>query len=171
MKKSVVLWVLFCVSLGVVSLAVAQGPRAQPVEPHKAGYWSNSDIHAAITHLKAGEKVDFPRLDRGNHNFNLNFRDKSGAPEMHANWTDIYYVLDGEATWVHGGKLEGAEERRPGEFGGGKIVGGTQQKVAPGDIASSPAGMPHQFLVPEGKTFAYFTVKVARQDMPEPSGN
>jgi uncharacterized RmlC-like cupin family protein len=86
-------------------------------------------------------------------------------------WTDIYFVQDGEGSLVYGGKLEGGTERRPGEWGGGKIVGGTEQKLVAGDIASAPAGMPHQFLVPAGKTFAYFTVKVAKQDMPPASGD
>ena len=166
MKNGFVLWVLLCVCLGLVSLVVAQGPQAQPVEPDAFGYWSVSDIKSSIVRLKSGERPPFPRLDRGNHNFNLNFRNQNGSPEVHENWTDIYFIQDGEATLVHGGKLEGATESRPGEFTGGKIVGGSQQKVVAGDIASSPAGMPHQFLVPEGKTFAYFTVKVAKQDMP-----
>ena len=161
MKNTFVPWVLFC-----VTLAVAQGPRPQPVEANKFGYWSGSDIKASIARLKPGERPAFSRLNRGDHNFNLNFRVKSGSPEMHSTWTDIYFVQHGEATLVHGGKLEGATERRPGEFGGGKIAGGSRQKLFAGDIASAPAGMPHQWVVEDGKTFAYITVKVAKQDIP-----
>jgi mannose-6-phosphate isomerase-like protein (cupin superfamily) len=164
MKKSYVLWMLFCVSVGVASLAIAQGQRARNVEPNKFGYWSGSAMKASSASVKPGERPAFERLDRGEHNFSLSYRDRSGSPELHADWTDIYIVQHGEATLVYGGKLEGAEERRPGEFGGGKIVGGSQQKLVAGDIASSPAGMPHQFVLEDGKTFAYVTVKVARID-------
>ncbi len=161
MKNTFVLCVLFC-----VGLAVAQGPRSQPLEVDKFGYWSGGAIKASVMQLKPGERPAFSRLNRGDHNFNMSHRVKSGSPEMHSDWTDIYIVQQGEATLVHGGKLEGATERRPGEFGGGKIVGGSRQKLVAGDIASSPAGMPHQWVIEDGKTFTYVTVKVAKHDMP-----
>ncbi|MDA0204283.1 MAG: cupin domain-containing protein [Acidobacteria bacterium] len=165
MKNRVVLSLLFCVGVAVVSLAVGQAQRpAPPLEPNKFGYWSGKAVRESVANLKAGERPAFEGLNRGEHNFSLSHRDRSGAPEMHANWTDIYFIESGEGTLTYGGKLEGAEERRPGEFGGGKIVGGKQQKLVAGDIASSPAGMPHQWLVEDGKTLTYVTVKVAKID-------
>lgn len=161
MKNIFVLCMLFC-----VGLAVAQGPRSQPLEAEKFGYWSGAEIKASVMQVKPGERPEFARLNRGDHNFSLSYRDKDGSPEMHAEWTDIYIVQSGEATLVHGGKLEGATERRPGEFGGGTIINGERQKLVAGDIASSPAGMPHQFLVADGTKFAYITIKVAKHDMP-----
>ena len=42
----------------------------------------------------------------------MNFRPKSaGGPELHNNWTDLYYILDGEVLHHTGGKLEGGTER------------------------------------------------------------
>jgi mannose-6-phosphate isomerase-like protein (cupin superfamily) len=165
MKNRVVLPVLFCVGVGVVSLAVVRAQRqGPPLEPNRFGYWSGKAVQESVAHLKPGERPAFERLNRGEHNFSLSHRDRSGAPEMHAEWTDIYVIEAGEGTLVYGGRLEGAEERRPGEFGGGKIVGGQQQKLVAGDLASSPAGMPHQWLVEDGKTLTYVTVKVAKVD-------
>jgi quercetin dioxygenase-like cupin family protein len=163
MKFAIALFTLLC-----VSLAVAQGPG--PVEPNKFGYWSGADLKAGGDKMKAGEKPVVTRINRGNHNFNLNFRGKSGNPEVHMAWTDIFYVIDGEATLRVGGTHEGGKENRPGEWGGGKIVNGTTQKVVAGDVASVPAGMPHMFELENGKTITYFTVKVAKQEMPPASG-
>jgi hypothetical protein len=151
------------------SLAVAQAPTKKgsaPVEPNRFGYWSAAGIKAESQKMKAGERANVDRLNRGNHNFNLNFRNKSGSPEVHMGWTDIYIVQEGEANYIYGGKLEGGKESRPGEWGGGKIVGGSTQKLVAGDIASAPAGMPHMFELDPGKTITYFTIKVAKQDMP-----
>jgi mannose-6-phosphate isomerase-like protein (cupin superfamily) len=164
MKIATLLFALFC-----MGFAVAQGPQPRPVEPNKFGYWSTSGIKAASQKMKAGERPEVDRLNRGNHNFNLNFRNKSGSPEIHMNWTDIFIVQDGEATLIYAGRVEGGTERRPGEIGGGKIVGGSTQKLVAGDIASVPAGMPHMFELENGKTITYFTVKVAKQDMPSTS--
>ena len=165
MKNRVVPSLLFCVCVGVVSLAVVEAQRpAPPLEPNKFGYWSGKAIKESVANLKPGERPAFDGFSRGEHHFSMSHRVRSGAPEMHENWTDIYFIEAGEGTLTHGGKLEGAEERRPGEFGGGKIVGGKQQKLIPGDVASSPAGMPHQWLVEDGKTLTYVTVKVAKID-------
>ena len=160
MKNIFVLLMLFFV------IAVAQGQRGQPVEPNKSGFWSTKDIKASIEQVKPGERPAFSRLNRGNHSIYLNYWEESRIPESHAEWNEIWFIQYGEGTLVYGGKLEGAKETRPGELKGGKIVGGTRQKLVPGDIVTAPAGMPHQWLVEDGKTFGYVTVKVAKQEMP-----
>ena len=74
---------------------------------------------------------------------------------MHNNWADLYYVLDGEVTIRYGDRLEGGKERNLGwgEFGGGEIVGNVKrQKLVAGDVASSPAGVPHFWEVEPGKS-------------------
>ena len=156
-EKIFVLCVLFC-----VGLVIAQRRPPQPVEENTFGDWSGRAIKASIAQLKPGERPTLSRLNRGNHNFNLSFRTSSGRPEMHSNWTDVYFVQHGEATLIYGGQLEAATERRPGEFGGGKIVGGSRQKLVAGDIASAPPGMPHHWVVEDGKTIAYITLKVEK---------
>ena len=84
-----------------------------------------------------------------------------GLPEAHMNVTDIYYVVDGAATLVTGGRLEGSPETRPGEFLGGELIGGTEREVSKGDVVVIPAGIPHWYRdVPEG--ISYYLVKVIR---------
>jgi quercetin dioxygenase-like cupin family protein/beta-galactosidase beta subunit len=151
---------------GVVT-ATAQAPQPPPVTPMKFAYYPASDIKALANTLKGGGQIKFNRLHRGDHDFQgMSFRAKSsGGPEMHNNWTDLYYIIDGEVLHHTGGTLEGGTERNPGsgEFGGGKIVGAKVERLAAGDIASSAAGVPHYWEVEPGKTVTYMTVKILKQ--------
>ncbi len=150
-----------------VAIATAQAPQPPPVTPMKFAYYPASDIKALATTLKGGATIKFNRLHRGDHDFQgMSFRAKSaGAPELHNNWADLYYIIDGEVLHHTGGTLEGGTERTPGsgEFGGGKIAGAKVVRLAAGDIASSAAGQPHWWEVEPGKTVTYMTVKILKQ--------
>jgi len=150
-----------------VALATAQGPQPPPVTPMKFAYYPATELKTLVNTLKGGGQIKFPRLHRGDHDFQgMSFRAKSaGAPELHNNWADLYYILDGEVIHHTGGKLEGAKERNPGsgEFGGGKLVGATAVRLGAGDIASSAAGQPHWWEVEPGKTVTYMTIKIMKQ--------
>jgi uncharacterized RmlC-like cupin family protein len=154
--------VVFC-----VALATAQAPQPPPVTPLKFAYYPATDLKALADTLKSGERIKFNRLHRGDHDFQgMSFRAKSaGGPEMHNNWADLYYIIDGEVLHHTGGTLEGGAERNPGsgEFGGGKIAGAKVVRLAAGDIASSAAGVPHFWEVEPGKTVTYMTVKILKQ--------
>jgi mannose-6-phosphate isomerase-like protein (cupin superfamily) len=154
--------VVFC-----VAMATAQAPQPPPVTPMKFAYYPATDLKALANTLKGGGQIKFNRLHRGDHDFQgMSFRAKSaGGPEMHNNWADVYYILEGEVLHHTGGTLEGGTERNPGsgEFGGGKIAGAKVVRLAAGDIASSAAGVPHIWEVEPGKTVTYMTVKVLKQ--------
>lgn len=84
-----------------------------------------------------------------------------GMPEAHRDVTDIYYVVDGSATLVTGGRLEGADERTPGEFFGGELIGGEERVISAGDVVAIPPGIPHWYKeVPN--EISYYLVKVIR---------
>ena len=154
--------VVFC-----VAMATAQAPQPPPQTPMKFAYYPATDLKALANTLKSGGQIKFNRLHRGDHDFQgMSFRAKSaGGPEMHNNWADLYYILDGEVLHHTGGTLEGGTERNPGsgEFGGGKIVGAKAVRLAAGDIASSAAGVPHWWEIEPGKTVTYMTVKILKQ--------
>ena len=85
----------------------------------------------------------------------------AGQPESHANVTDLYYITDGEATLVTGGRLEGSRETRPGELIGGELIGGEERQVSAGDVVAIPPGIPHWYKdVPN--EISYYLVKVIR---------
>src|ERR671910_3082219 len=149
-----------------VSIVVAQGPQAPPIMPTKFAYYPASELRTLANTLKGGGQIKWNRLHRGDHDFQgMSFRAKSaGAPELHNNWADLYYIIDGEVIHHTGGTLEGGTERNPGsgEFGGGRIVGAKAVRLAKGDIASSAAGVPHYWEVEPGKTVTYMTVKILK---------
>ena len=91
----------------------------------------------------------------------LTVRTKSGGAEQHDHWNDIFIALDGEATVVVGGTIENKKESTPGEPRGTRVVGGTEHVMHKGDIVHISPGVPHQTLVPAGKTFTYYVIKAA----------
>jgi mannose-6-phosphate isomerase-like protein (cupin superfamily) len=86
-------------------------------------------------------------------------RDAAGEAEVHERDTDILYVLEGEATLVTGGRVEGGRRIAPGEIRGPRIDGGARRALAPGQIVVVPNGTPHWFESVPGP-FVYYVVKV-----------
>lgn len=94
----------------------------------------------------------------------LTARTKPGGAELHKNTSDFFIVLDGEATEVTGGTIEDAKETAPGEIRGKRVVGGTEHPMHKGDVIHISPGTPHQTVVPEGKYFLYYVIKVQAPD-------
>ena len=90
----------------------------------------------------------------------LSFRSRDGVVELHERFADLFVVLDGRATLLTGGTIEGAETIGPGEIRGVAIKSGTRQELRAGDVAHVPAGLPHQMLVASDKTFTSFVMKI-----------
>jgi mannose-6-phosphate isomerase-like protein (cupin superfamily) len=84
-----------------------------------------------------------------------------GKVEIHDRDTDIFYILEGAATFTTGGTPNGAKPVRPGETSADTITGGTARKLTKGDVVVVPAGVPHWFNEVSG-TFLYFVVKVTK---------
>jgi quercetin dioxygenase-like cupin family protein len=84
-----------------------------------------------------------------------------GRVELHAHDTDVFYIVDGTATFVTGGTASDLKEKTPGEFTGTSITGGTVRHLQKGDVILIPAGIPHQFTE-VAAPFLYFVVKVTR---------
>ena len=75
------------------------------------------------------------------------------APEIHAKEGDLWYCLEGECTFKHGGKLIKTEYRKndqgnddKNELVGHKIKGGQKCILRPGDWLWIPPHVPHQHL-------------------------
>jgi quercetin dioxygenase-like cupin family protein len=85
-------------------------------------------------------------------------RDKAGQVEVHDKETDIFYVTDGEATFVTGGTMVGGKDTAPNQHLGTEIKGGETHHLSKGVVMVIPAGTPHWFkAVPS--TVSYFVVK------------
>jgi mannose-6-phosphate isomerase-like protein (cupin superfamily) len=82
-----------------------------------------------------------------------------GEVEVHAADADIFYVVEGHATFVTGGTLTGGKHTTADELRGGTLAGGETRHLAQGDVIVIPKGVPHWFKdVPD--SIEYFVVKV-----------
>ena len=103
--------------------------------------------------------------DYKSHRFRLLYRDGDGFPEQHDHVIDVVLVQSGEATLVLGGAMTGSKaSSTAGEYTGTGISGGESHKVGAGDVIHIPAGVPHRFLVAEGKHVTYVLVKFPEEE-------
>jgi mannose-6-phosphate isomerase-like protein (cupin superfamily) len=143
-------------------LLFAVGVCAQTM---KSDHWSTAELMERAKQLEAKAALSdgsaSETLERYPHHYTmLAFRQSSGGGELHQNFADIFYILDGRATVVTGGTLVDEKTTGPGEIRGKSVEGGTRQDVKAGDVIHIPAGMPHQTLVAPGNSVTYFVVKV-----------
>jgi len=145
----------------VLVLLTQGGAFAQTV---KSDHWTPGDLLERAKQLQqlAAEKGNASViLEKYPHHYTmLAFRNRSGGGEVHQSFADLFYILDGRATVITGGEVVEPKTTAPGETLGTSVQGGTQQDVKAGDVVHIPAGMPHQMLVPTGKTVTYFVIKV-----------
>jgi mannose-6-phosphate isomerase-like protein (cupin superfamily) len=152
----------------LLTLCAATPSWAQANAQSEVIYWPASTLSEYSPTLKARQTANQTLSaseilsDLGNHKFEILRRDGSGAGELHQNWTDIFVVLGGEGTILHGGTIEEARETGNGEIRGPRHVGGTSQRVAAGDILVVPPGVAHQTIVEPGQSFFTIIIKVQR---------
>jgi mannose-6-phosphate isomerase-like protein (cupin superfamily) len=140
------------------SLTLVKGAFAQAMS-----HWSNVELMERAKHLQqqAAEKGNASEiLEKYPHHFTmLAFRNRSGGGEVHQNYADVFFILDGRTTLVTGGEVVDPKSTGPGETLGASLKGGSRQEVKAGDVVHIPAGMPHQMVLGEGDTVTYFVVK------------
>jgi len=87
-------------------------------------------------------------------------KNKTGAAaELHDASDDVYYVLDGGATLVLGGKLDAPKEIEPGEWRSPRIIDGKTFEITKGDLVVVPRGTPHQRST-SNKDFTMILIKI-----------
>jgi mannose-6-phosphate isomerase-like protein (cupin superfamily) len=145
--------------------AVQPAANAQHGQRGSADHWSTAVLLERAEHLhklahhgdgSAGETLkEYPR-----HCAMLSFRSRDGQAEVHENFADVFYVMEGRTTLVTGGTVADAVSTAPGETRGSAIVGGVRQELRAGDVAHVPAGLPHQMLVAHEQTVTCLVMKV-----------
>jgi mannose-6-phosphate isomerase-like protein (cupin superfamily) len=135
----------------------------------KLDHWTPAQLLERAKHLRQqaeqGDGSASETLEKYPHHYTmLAFRNQNGGGELHENYADLFYILDGHATVVTGGALVDRHSSAPGEVRGSSLSGGSRQDVQAGDVVHIPAGMTHQMLVPEGSTITYFVVKVQEKE-------
>ena len=147
--------------LGLSLFVPLRGVHSQDM---KSDHWSPADLLERAKHLRQlaaeGKGSASETLEKYPHHYTmLAFRSRSGGGEVHQNFADLFYILDGHATVVTGGEVVEPKTTGPGETLGASVKGGSRQDVKAGDVVHIPAGMPHQMVVPEGEAVTYFVVK------------
>lgn len=92
------------------------------------------------------------------YRINPSRRDGPGEAEVHTTDTDIFYVLKGSATVITGGSVVEPRNVSATEIRGAAIAGGTEQRIAAGDVLSIPRGVPHWFKAVK-TPFTYYVIK------------
>ena len=103
-------------------------------DPAPVTYVDNEKVSVALTKGGALAKGD---------DFTVSGARRTGASqvEVHEQETDIFYIVDGEATFVTGGKMIGGKQTRANQWLGDDIQGGETHHLVKGD---------HQLPFPPG---------------------
>jgi quercetin dioxygenase-like cupin family protein len=116
-------------------------------------YMSAADVAAAVGKLPKNPLASVPVFKIGS--FNVNVEHRLGAPaaaqaaSVHDKDAELFYMIEGTATLVTGGKL--VEGTKDGDNWRGKAIeGGKAQKMSKGDFLLVPAGVPHWFTNIDG---------------------
>jgi len=148
--------ILAAALLAIAGAAAAQSAPAAPSEVVRASRLKQLGDSIAPGASRTAQ------IGRGpNFTYALTHRDSSGGLERHDAWNDILVIQSGSATYLSGGVQEGARETSPGEWRGGNARGATRQRISAGDVVTTPAGTPHQFILSPGERITYIAVKVA----------
>jgi len=120
--------------------------------------------HSAVTYVDAANVAELfakggPLASGQGFTASIARRTAAGQVEVHRKETDIFYIVDGDATFVTGGTMIGGKETRPDQLLGTNIDGGDVHHLKKGDVIAIPAGTPHWFKeVPA--PISYYLVKV-----------
>jgi mannose-6-phosphate isomerase-like protein (cupin superfamily) len=139
----------------------------QAASPGGATYYSTEELKAEGRKLGAASKhqgYSGKDLERyGNHYTMLAHRESNGSAEIHLHDSDLFLVVEGEATIITGGTIPNAKTEKPGEIRGPSITGGERRKVVAGDVIHIAPNTPHQMLIEPGKALTYFVMKVTSE--------
>lgn len=132
-------------------------------------HWGNESVLKIVEELRpravaAGGAASVRLAEFPRHYTEIAFRVASGIGELHHNWADTFFILEGTAELVTGDEMVEARVIAPGEERGRTITGTARRRVAAGDVIHIPAGQAHQMILSEGETVAYFVLKIQERE-------
>lgn len=154
--------------LAATALAKPPAPKPAPQSAEKPTktFTSAADVMALIAKAKSERKegqplVAEPMLELGSYDGHLEYRPSVGAAAVHEKEAEIFYVIDGSATMITGGKLANEKRTDAANLTGSGIEGGNSRNVAKGDFILVPENTPHWFSSISG-VLVLFSVHVPR---------
>jgi mannose-6-phosphate isomerase-like protein (cupin superfamily) len=141
-----ILLTLLTVLTMAILLAAAAGV---PASVHYIGH-----DKVSATMAKGGAIIEDPGLRV------LANRREAGEAELHEKTNHIFIIVEGEATFVTGGKMVDVKQTSPDEKRASKIEGGQTHHLSKGDVVTIPAKTPHWWKEVPTKTVAYYAVNI-----------
>ena len=157
MKLSLSLALCSLALIGLAASAAAADAPAPKAPPTEVTVIDHSRVESAFTTGVGGNFLS-------NRLFKVIAARRVAAPaavEIHAKDADVFYIVDGSATFITGGTAVDVKEIGPNEFHAKSITGGTERHLSKGDVIEIPPGTPHQFIEVTNP-FLYFVVKVTQ---------
>lgn len=117
--------------LGFCAFAIAQNSAKEAAENNPPTSSATTTVkYFPSNEVQASFEKSSPLIDHAGRNYSVipGKRDKSGVVELHEKDTDVYYVVDGTATYVTGGKIIDSKSIAPGEVRGSAIEGGLKTR-------------------------------------------
>jgi mannose-6-phosphate isomerase-like protein (cupin superfamily) len=151
------------VILTVLILSITALAQRKPSEPTRPFVVMSSQSLDDLQKTLQPENKTSELIDSGGMQLRVavqHEKNRSGAAaELHDASDDVYYVLDGSATLVLGGKLEAPKETDPGEWRSPRIIDGKTFEIKKGDLIVVPRGTPHQRST-ANKDFTMILIKI-----------
>jgi mannose-6-phosphate isomerase-like protein (cupin superfamily) len=146
--------------IGLVAVLSSAASAQQPATSAASAASSRTmvtaaDVTAMIAKAKAERKDNQATLAQSliqlaPYNVSLEYRASVGNAAVHETEAELFYVIDGSATLVTGGKLTNENRTNAENLTGTGIEGGTSRRVAKGDFVMVPERTPHWFSAIDG---------------------
>ena len=143
--------VVMVLTLFVISAALA---AQQPATPRL--FASAADVSAMMAKAKSERKADQPNFAQPLLQLapiTANLESRAALPQaasVHEKEAEMFYVVDGAATIVTGGKLKDERRTNAENLTGTGIDGGASRRIAKGDFVLVPENTPHWFANIDG---------------------
>jgi len=184
MEKFILSLLAVVFALAIPGKFPAQTQSAQPVTPHlprgTATDVSSAEIQALVQKTAADrisdQAIRVVNID-GEYNVGVGVVHRSktsgaqaGGGIEHSQITEIYHVIEGNATLVTGGSMDNLSEFPANHpvvtvlngpsTRGGPIQDGVSRKIGPGDVVIIPPNTPHWFSEIASDQIVYLVVRV-----------
>jgi mannose-6-phosphate isomerase-like protein (cupin superfamily) len=143
--------VLLCGTAWAQQPASGRGnqPQPTPTDLTKGTVMTDAELHAAIAKLGNDRPNASVRVFTlgGTTPYTVNVEHRTSQPQassVHDTEAELFYVIDGSATMMTGGKMVG-ETRNGANLSGKSTEGGVPTKLNKGDFFMVPEGVPHWF--------------------------
>jgi mannose-6-phosphate isomerase-like protein (cupin superfamily) len=154
---------LFAIAFLLVASAIVADAQRKPSEPTRPFVVMSSQSLDDLQKTLQPDNKTSELIDSAGMQLRVavqHEKNKTGAAaELHDASDDVYYVLDGGATLVLGGKLDSPKETDPGEWRSPRIIDGKTIEIKKGDLVVVPRGTPHQRST-ANKDFTMILIKI-----------